>query len=352
LTAGGLVLATVAGAGGPLLFGLALWLRLGLYPLLETLKFTRPKGYGYLVYLSLSLGVGFYLLIRVPAQPPSQTVVWLAVVTMLVSGMLTWLTGERSHLLIRLVVTTSLLMLLIGSLAESAATAYSLGLILSLVALWITPCWGKPQLAERGWPWPYLPAMAATLTLFGAPLSLGWPARRAIYQSLLLSENVQLLILALVAEILALSGLVRYWRLVWRGSEKGGLQAVAGSVIMVPFLIPGLAPFVFSTITKTELPSDDFEQSAGLYLVLFLVMAGAGVMGYFRPQIMARLHLSPTVEWEIRDAVEMVWLWLERTLSRTSKFVLRVEVILQGQHYMGWALVTALVGVVIILLGT
>ena len=126
---------------------------------------------------------------------------------------------------------------------------------------------------------------------------------------------------------------------------------MAGTVIMVPFLIPGLAPFVFSTITKTELPTDDFEQSAGVYVAMLIVMAAAGAVGFFRPQLMARLHLPPTVEAEIRRLVEVMGSWLERLLSWGGKSVLRVEVILQGQHYMGWALATALVGVVIILLG-
>ena len=127
---------------------------------------------------------------------------------------------------------------------------------------------------------------------------------------------------------------------------------MAGSVIMVPFLIPGLAPFIFSTITKTELPTDDFEQSASVYVVMLIVMAGAGALGFFRPQLMERLHLPPTVETEIRHLVEVMGSRLETLFSWGGKSVLRVEVILQGQHYMGWALAMALVGVVIILLGT
>jgi hypothetical protein len=169
---------------------------------------------------------------------------------------------------------------------------------------------------------------------------------------LLHSNNVTLIVLVMLADSLALSGLVSYWRLIWQGDEKGSLQAVAGAVIMVPFLIPGLAPFIFSSITQTQLPMDGSEPSAGLYVVMLVVMAGAGSLGYFRPQLMARLHLSPPVEAEIRDLVEVIWYWLETLLSWLGKFVLRVEVLLQGQHYMGWALATALVGVVIILLSS
>jgi hypothetical protein len=271
---------------------------------------------------------------------------------MVAGGVLIWLAGERPRLLTRLVATAALVVLLSGSLPESAATAYALGLTLSLVALWVTPRWGRPHLTERGWPWPYLPAAAATLTLIGLPLSLAWPARSGIYQSLLYSNSVTLIILVILADGLALSGLVSYWRLIWQGAEKGSLQAVAGAVIMVPFLIPGLAPFIFSTITQTEFPVDDLEGAVGVYVVMLVAIAGAGAVGYFRPELMARLHLSSPVEAQIEALVEAIWSWLERLLGGLGKFVLRIEVILQGQHYMGWALVTALVGVVIILLGT
>ena len=352
VTAGGLVLVTINTTAGVLLFGLALWLRLGLYPLLETVKLTRLKGYGYLVYMLLSVASGLYLLIRMPEQPPSSVVIWLAAITMLAGGLLTWLASERPRLLTRLVATTSLLVLLTGSLPESAATAYALGLTLSLVALWVTPRWGRPHLTERGWPWPYLPAAAATLTLIGLPLSLAWPARSGIYQSLLHTDNFTLIILVMLADALALSGLVSYWRFIWQGSEKGNLQAVAGTVIMVPFLIPGLAPFIFSTLTKTELPTDGLERSPSLYVVMLIVMVGAGASGYFRPQLRKRLHLPSMAEADIKRVVELLWAWLERLLSWLGKFVLRIEIVLQGQHYMGWALATALIGVVIILLGT
>ena len=193
---------------------------------------------------------------------------------------------------------------------------------------------------------------AATLTLIGLPLSLAWPARSELYQSLLHSNSVTLIILVMLADALALSGLVSYWRLILQGVERGSLQAVAGAVIMVPFLIPGLAPFIFSTITQTALPADDFEGTASVYLAMLAAIAGAGAAGYFRPRLMARLHLSPPVETEIEELVEVTWSWLEILLGGLGKFVLRVEVILQGQHYMGWALATALVGVVIILLGS
>ncbi len=351
-TASALVLATLNATAGTLLFGLALWLRLGFYPLVETINQTRRIDYGYLVYLALSLAVGVYLVTRVWVEPVAEVLLWLVVLTMLLSGLLVWLTDERPTWLVRLVTTEILLVLLTGSLAESVTTAYVLGLILSLVALWITPCWGKPQLAERAWAWPYLPAAAATLTTFGVPYALTWPARIEVYQSLFLSESLVLIILAVAAESLALSGLVRYWQMVWHGTDANGIQGVAGIVIMVPFLIPGLAPFVLSTLTKTELPGADVNQSVNVLLMVVTVVVAALALGYFRPQIMGRLRLSPESQTKVTRIFEAIWAWGTDAVKWVGTVMLRVEVLLQGQHYMGWALFTALVGVVIILLRT
>ena len=216
----------------------------------------------------------------------------------------------------------------------------------------MTPPWGKPELAERGWPWPYLPAAGATLTLLGVPFSLSWPARASIYQSLFGSEQIIFIGLILLAEGLALSGLVQYWLLVWQGQDENGVQAVAGTVIMVPFLIPVLAPFILSALTQTELPSVDLKLSSPIFIASIIVAGLAIGGGYFKPQIMSRLKLSSESFTEFAGLLTLAWRWGATSLDWLAKLSLRVEVLLQGQHYMGWALFTALVGVVVILLGT
>ena len=161
-----------------------------------------------------------------------------------------------------------------------------------------------------------------------------------------------LIILAVAAESLALSGLVRYWQMVWHGADANGIQGVAGIVIMVPFLIPGLAPFVLSTLTKTELPGADVSQSVNVLLTVVTVLVAALALAYFRPQIMGRLRLSPESHTQVTRVFEAMWDWGTDAVKWVGTVMLRVEVLLQGQHYMGWALFTALVGVVIILLRT
>jgi len=235
-------------------------------------------------------------------------------------------------------------------MSAALATAFTVGLLLSLAALWLTPRLGRPHLSERAWSWPYLPAAGATLTLIGLPWCLGWPARTAVYGSLFFSENLVLIALTILAEALALSGLGRYWRLVWQGVRENGQQAVASVIIMVPFLIPGLAPLILATITGTDLGASNFELPGSVLLTVVLVIAGAAGLAYYRSHLIDRLNLSPALP---GGRLNLAWLrtpW-EKPLLDIGKFALRVEVFLEGQHYMGWALFTALVGVLIIFLG-
>ena len=158
-------------------------------------------------------------------------------------------------------------------------------------------------------------------------------------------------LLVVLAEALALSGLIRYWLILWQGDEHNEQHSMVGIVAMVPFLIPGLAPLILSTLTRTNLPSANFEQTPRVFVVLIVTIVAAVGLGYFRPQLITRLKISSAA---LAEFVKLGWLlpWWAVLLNWVGKFVLRIRVILEGQHYMGWALFTALVGVLIILLGT
>ncbi len=349
-TAGGLGLLFIDAAGGAWLFGLALWLRLGFFPLIETNSLTRRPDDDTLVYVALSLAVGLFLAMRGTAAYLPALLVWLSLATMLLSGLLAWLADERTELLLRLVTTLALLSLLAGALTAETISAFAVGLILSLAALWLTPRLGKPRLSEGAWSWPYLPAVGASLTLLGLPGLLNWPTQAAVFQTLFNSEQILGAVVSILAEALALSGLVRYWFLVWQGIRQNGRHAVASTVIMVPFLIPGLAPFILAIITRSELPRADFEQSMSVYLALVATITAAAALGYYRTEILSGLKISPAalVDWVNSNRLRTRW---ENPFIWAGKLVLRVEVLLEGQHYVGWALFTALVGVLIILLG-
>lgn len=355
-TAFGLTLANLTPASGLIpgatWLGLALWLRLGLYPFLEASRHARSRDEHGLTYLGLSLSVGIFLAARVMTKPLSGEVVWLVIIMALLNGVLAWLSAQPSDFLSRLLLVEALLGLLIMPLGPGVVTAYVVGLILSLIVLWVTPRLGQPRLNERAWSWPYLPALAATLTLVGLPFSLGWLARTALYDNLFYSAASALaLILIMLAEGLAFSGLVRYWLTLWQGDEINERRSIVSIVVMVPFLIPGLAPLVLATITKTEIPPANFNQPPAVWLALVITLVAGFGLEYLRPRVLTRLGLPAA---ELAEWVNLEWLFsgLQGVFNHFGKFVLRVWVILEGQHYIGWALLTALVGVLVILLST
>jgi hypothetical protein len=361
-------------AVGMLFVGLSLWLRLALYPLLDTLFFRSWRGSDRLAYLSLTLLVGSYISLRIVSRPLPDTILMLTLFTMMVSGVLAWITLGQSRVISRqnmlnwLLLAEIQLVLLLSPVAPSVVITFTAGLILSIVALWVTPALGRPKLAESAWSWPYLPALFATITLFGLPFSLGWPLRYAVLQAL--SEQSMILAVGValfLAEVLALSSLPQYWRILWQGQDQNGRQLLVGIVAMVPFLAPVLGLFILSELTK--LPVDAPVNKLGPWLYVAGLIGGAFLARHFQPAIIARLFnrpnpanhdasaeagLGPSLQ---RDETGVLLANLGPLVSRLSlwlddagRFVLRAQVVLEGQHYVGWAIFVALLGALIILL--
>jgi hypothetical protein len=277
---------------------------------------------------------------------------------MLLNGLLAWLTQQRTATLTRLAFTLALPSLFVAPLSKDLITAYTVGLTLSLVVLWLTPQLDRPRLAEIAQSWPYLPAVAATFTLIGLPLSLGWPAWTVIYATLFSTENIIFTIIIILALPLALSGLARYWLILWTGADGAPvnmhspaqrLSSAAIIIAAVPFLVPGLAPLILPVIMKIESHAINPGQSTAALISTAIIVAGAVGLGYFRPQIFNQVQVSPSI---LSEYVQLGWLqyWLDKMLNQTGKMVLRINVTLEGQHYIGWALFTALVGGLIIIL--
>ncbi|MBN1995177.1 MAG: hypothetical protein JW953_20980 [Anaerolineae bacterium] len=348
---------------GAFLLGLALWLRLGLYPFSEAAVAEKQANLknnsSMLVYWGLSLAVGIYLVAGSMAGSLPEIWRWLTLTTMLLNGLLAWLIepsqGQRSLLLVRLILVQTLLpLLLAASLSKEVIGAYAVGLILSLAALWVTPSLGRPPFGRELWQWwPYTPALAATFTLVGMPLFLNWPAWIAIFSL----ENLLLIGGVMVAQTLALSGLARYW-LGLLGQNNANLSSVsltpgqlmasvAGVVAAVPFLIPGLGPLVLAALMHIEWPAANFTPATLATIVVSVIAAAA--LGYFRKNITDRLKIPVP---PLAEFIQLRWLlrWAEKSLSGIGKLILRTNVILEGQHYLGWALFTALVGVIIVIL--
>lgn len=366
ITTAGLLFATILADQQPLvgqlILGGALWLRLAIFPVVSMTRIRQWRHTEQLTYHALSLLAGLYLAVRVISQPLPAIVHALVILSMLLLGGRVWLMGQRwrqpqpdkSHrddlrfpLLNLLVLGESLFILLVAPVNIETAAALAMALGLSYVALWVTPALGSPKLAENAWSWPYLPALTATLTLAGVPYSLGWLIRIAIFDTF---GSVWLLAVGLVvAEGLLLSSLYFYWQQLLRGSEISLRRSVIGIVAMVPFLTPGLAFFILSALTQLDLWSVASTAGWGAMGYVVVVAALAFAAGNVQPGFVTRLqpqYVTPAKS----SPLEKLLHGLAVLFGLTSRFVLRVEVVLEGQHYMGWAIFVALVGTLIILL--
>ena len=368
ITAAGIILATLSssifGVSGLFVLGLVLWLRLGFYPLIETTHQTSWRDDERLATFGMSLAVSIYLVLRTVSDSLPRVIYGLIVITMLLGGILVWLTqtrtGEqdtfnetpnqkRALLLTRLVIVVSLLTLLTVPLPTSTGIAFSIGLILSLMALWVTPALGRPRLGEGAWSWPYLPAVCATLTLLGFPFFLGWFANIFVYSALFGIDSWAILGLTVLAQALALSGLVYYWFILINGNERSNRRSVVGIIAMVPFLTPGLGPFILSAVADINMSAVNLYNPSEAVAVLMSIAVLAVVLGYYKDAIVTRLNIP--VDFVVKGA-QLGWLinGFETGFDWIGRSVLRVEVVLEGQHYIGWGIFTALVGTLIILL--
>lgn len=337
VTAGGLLL---TGLEASTLLSVALWLRIGLYPFIETTYQDRWPDPQRVTYLALTLPLGFYLVLRGVDVP---LLVGLAVMTLLLHSILAWLSDTRAAQLSHLILAQASLMLFAGSnFDETIVAGFTIVLVLSLVTLWLTPQLGVPRLQEAQWSWPYIPALAATINLIGVPFTLGWVAYAEIYAVLLPLVSLPVIV---ISQMLALSAVWLYWLALWRGDEPVSRAALAGAGAIVPFLIPGFGPAMLGLITQTELPPVDFSQPI-ILATLGVVLIGAITLGYYRANLLQRFDVVALLE-----IARFRWLWRRagQMLEQTGRLVLLVNVFLEGQHYIGWALLTGLVGMLVIL---
>ena len=348
-----------SGADTGLFFlGGVLWLRLGAYPLLENHLHTRWPDDERLAYLGFTAIVSLYLAARTIHAPLPEAIRWLTVATALVGGLQSWLavprplppeaSSSRNSLLAWLFLTAFLGVLLTAPLTIDTAAALAVSLVLSLMALWATPALGKPAFGEGAWSWPYLPALMATLTLIGVPFSLGWLTRTAMFTEISRVDGLAMLGVAVIATGLALSGLVDYWRLLSAGHETNFNRAIVGLVAMIPFLTPGLAPFVLLALTGANAFTPDLTQPMSVWASLLGSLMVAGAMAWFKAGLLDKLPLSPQI---LSRGLGFNWLlpYADTGFNRLGKVVLRLQIILEGQHYLGWAMLTALLGLLIIL---
>jgi len=72
-------------------------------------------------------------------------------------------------------------------------------------------------------------------------------------------------------------------------------------------------------------------------------------LGFGRRALLTRLKLLPQA---IRPVLDLSWLWgyVGQAGDQISRVVLRIKSILEGVHYLGWAFLIGLAGILMVIL--
>lgn len=331
------------------LFSLVTWLRLGLYPLVESSApgdFLPPLRLGWTV---VNLAVGLHLI----SAGVAPWLVWLAGATMLLHGGLAWLEPGRDRALVHLgyALAGGILTMAAAAGESRGVVAASLSTVAALGALGLTPPhlgrpdWGRPQ----RW-WVYLPPLLATASLAGIPFTLGWEGRGTLYQVTWEAGAPGVLALVVVAEGAALSALYRYWQRFNQDKqqiESGAWLVLGAALASIPFLIPVLGPRLPWVGAPPALAIAPPLLSTSVGLVGALLWAF--FLGYGRRRLLAVMPVSPHT---LARTLHLAWLLggLGRALDKLGRFFLRIRTVIEGEHYLAWAILLALALVLVILL--
>jgi hypothetical protein len=350
------------------LFSLTLWLRLGLYPLVEaeaSLDFLPPLRLGWGV---VNLAVGLYLV----SAGVAPWIAWLSGVTAVLHGLLAWLEPGRERALAHaghaLAGGVLLMAAVVGN--TSGVVAASMSILAAWVALGLTaPRLGRPDRSHAWRWWPYLPPLLASASLIGVPFTLGWEGRGALYQMTWEAGAPGALTLVVLVEGAALSVLYRYWQRLLRSTpmseetlqasgeirvtppqakegrgqgEQGAWRWLGASLVSIPLLIPLVGPRWLLGVA----PSASIGTTAGPYplsapLGLLGALLWALFLGYGRRRLLDALPFSRD---GLMSALRLNWLLRDvgQALDRLGHVLLRIRAVVEGEHYLAWAVLLAL----------
>ncbi len=334
---------TIRGVDLGTLFALTVWLRLGLYPLVESHVTPVSPPPVRLGWTAVNLVVGLYL-VSAGAAP---WLAWLAGATATLHGVLAWLEPGREQALAHAghALAVGILAIVAATGDATGAIAASISTVAALVTLGLTsPRLGRPDWTRPGRLWAYLPPLLATASLVGVPFTLGWGGRAVLYQAAWGTGLSGMLALVVVAEGAALSALYRYWRRLLRSApaETRAWRPLGATLACVPLLIPALGPGLLPAVAPSVWlgPSPGmFPLSASLGLIGSLLWAL--FLGYGRRRLLDSLPFSRQV---LISLLRLGWLLrgLGRVLDTMGLILLRARAVIEGEHYLAWAILLAL----------
>jgi hypothetical protein len=355
------------------LFSLTVWLRLGFYPLLES---DAPPSATPLMVLGwnvVNMVVGLYLM----SAGLASELVWLAGLTALLHGALAWLEPVRERMLLHTGYALAGGLLTMTSVVGygSAALAGSIGLVAALVTLSLAS--PRPDSLARDHPqrWGgYLAPFLATASLLGVPFTLGWEGRSALYRATWQAGLPGTLAVVVLAEGAALAVLYRYWQTLLRSEpsgverdsltlekdpEAGALSApggarteeypdsrlwpvLAATLASLPFLIPVLGPRLLMMVLPA--PSPDLDLGPSLWIAP-LGLIGSLLWAFFLGSGRSRLlETMPVSSVALMSTLRLNWLLhgLGHIVDSLGRVLLRMRVVIEGEHYLAWAILLAL----------
>jgi hypothetical protein len=304
-----------------------------------------------MLWLALSTAVGVYVTGRFLTAALPAAVQILTIASILLIAWLAWLStsegrGRQSKLL-RMISTQPALALLVAPLSAQATITLTLGYTLALGTLWLTPRVGRPDFSERHWLWVYAAPILATLSLAGVPYTFGWAAHQEIYARLFRHQQALLGVL-MVSEGIAFSVLYPYWKNLLSGKDRKDAALWTALILTIPFLLPGVAGLTFSVITGLQFGGN--ASLTGLTgMSLGLVWLLAFFFGVGRKRLLTWLNVSPHA---LESPLNLTWLWplLQRGLGALGFIVLQFKAVFEGGHYLGYALLVALIGLLVMVL--
>jgi len=308
---------------------LATWLRLGLYPLFESGATVHPLPSMRLVWTMLHLAVGLYAA-QWGALP---WIAWPALMTALLHGTLAWVESGRERSLVHAAFASSGTVLAVVALGGQGTIWQSASFVIMLawlVLILIPTSLGSPfssVLQGIG----YLPPVMATLSLCSL-LVIGSPSQGGIFDIFWRNGGPTATALLVVTQGGALSALYRFWQgalevsLVPRVPSRWRAAGIGVAVVALTSLYPSM---------WLSIPS--ISISTATWVGLFGSALWAISLGYGRKGLQLLGDQG-----EQRFAMWLRLTWLLRASQRLfevgSGWLLRARAVIEGEHYLAWAL--------------
>ena len=340
---------------------LAALLRCGAYPLHIWLLPQQQRSRSGMIAIHLIAPLtGLWLLGQVHSLAGStygSQPAWAAVgvLGMLGSGLAAWLTEEEGPRGAWVAINRVSLTVLAAALAAPegpSAIAWPLTLLTLGVGSLVVG-----QAISRRWGWRQ-PVMLAVLALIGLPGTPGFPARLVLaHLTTLTFAFLPLWVLALLAETLLVAALLPpLFRRTQPSPQPVALGAaarllIAAVLLAVPLLIWGLQPPFLASFAGWPVEGPIYQPllvqlqqaSPVVWISLLLPWAAGALLAWGRGRLLAGLPGGQEV---VSGVVSLEWGYeaLRWAVERTADLLRGLGAVLEGEGYLGWLGLAALLG--------